>query len=207
MSTERFDQLAATWDDDPLRQALIEAVAEAIQADVPLRPEWTALDYGGGTAALSFRLSGKLRHIVAADTSPGMLEQAGRKLAASGTANIELRQLDLGHEPPPPETFNLIICCMSLHHVEDLHRLAAAFSAMLAPGGWLAIADLHAEDGSFHQGQTVPHNGFEPVVLGNILAKAGLAKAVWRTIHTMERHGNGYPIFLLTMQQPIRKHL
>lgn len=201
MNTERFDRLAATWDDNPLRQAMTAAVAAAIQADVPLRPEWTALEYGCGTAALSFRLSEKVCRMVAADSSPGMLEQVRQKLAAAGAGNIAPLQLDLGCEPPPPESFDFIVCCMSVHHVEDLRRLAAAFATMLAPGGWLAIADLEAEDGSFHQDQVVPHNGFEPAVLANLLKAAGLTGAAWRTIHTMERNGRAYPIFLLTLQR------
>ena len=201
MNTERFDQLAATWDDNPLRQALTAAVAAAIRTDVPLRPEWTALEYGCGTAALSFRLSGLLQQIVAADSSPGMLEQVRQKLTAAGTDNILPQQLNLDTEPPPPETVDLILCSMAMHHVEDLRRVAAAFAAMLRPGGWLAIADLEAEDGSFHQDQAVPHNGFEPAMLAGLMAKAGLTGAVWRTIHSMERNGRAYPIFLLTMQQ------
>jgi ubiquinone/menaquinone biosynthesis C-methylase UbiE len=201
MNTERFDQLAATWDDNPLRQALTAAVAAAIRTDVPLRPEWTALEYGCGTAALSFRLSGLLQQIVAADPSPGMLEQVRQKLTAAGTDNILPQQLNLDTEPPPPETVDLILCSMAMHHVEDLRRVAAAFAAMLRPGGWLAIADLEAEDGSFHQDQAVPHNGFEPAMLAGLMAKAGLTGAVWRTIHSMERNGRAYPIFLLTMQQ------
>ena len=201
MNTERFDQLAATWDDNPLRQALTAAVAAAIRTDVPLRPEWTALEYGCGTAALSFRLSGLLQQIVAADSSPGMLEQVRQKLTAAGTDNILPQQLNLDTEPPPPETVDLILCSMAMHHVEDLRRVAAAFAAMLRPGGWLAIADLEAEDGSFHQDQAVPHNGFEPAMLAGLMAKAGLTGAAWRTIHSMERNGRAYPIFLLTMQQ------
>ena len=204
MSTQRFDQQAATWDDNPLRRAMAAAVAAAIQADVPLRPEWTALEYGCGTAALSFRLSGQLSQIVAADSSPGMLEQVRQKLAVTGVANILPLQLDLGSEPPPPTRFNFIACAMSVHHVEDLRRLAAAFATLLVPGGWLAIADLEAEDGSFHEDQAVPHHGFEPAVLANLLKAAGLTGAAWRTIHTMERNGRAYPIFLLTMQRESR---
>ena len=205
MSSERFDQLAATWDDDPVRQALATAIATAIQADVPLRPHWTALDYGCGTGAMSFRLSDKLKHIIAADTSPGMLEVARRKLADSGTANVTLQQLHPGSKmAPPAEPVDLIVCSMSVHHVEDLRELVADLVAQLAPGGWLAIADLHSEDGSFHQDQAIPHKGFEPAVLGRIFAAAGLTGARWRTIHTLERQDRCYPIFLLTLQKSPR---
>jgi len=32
---------------------------------------------------------------------------------------------------------------------------------MLSKGGYLAIADLYKEDGSFHGEKKVPHNGFD----------------------------------------------
>jgi 2-polyprenyl-3-methyl-5-hydroxy-6-metoxy-1,4-benzoquinol methylase len=198
MSQTHFDQAAATWDANPTRLAMSNAVAAAIQAAVPLRAAWTAMEYGCGTATLSFLLAGKLGHITAADASTGMLDQVLHKATANGIANVQPCLLDLTHALPPAETFDFIFCAMALHHVTDTADLAAKFAALLLPGGWLAVADLHAEDGSFHQDMVVPHNGFVPEDLAAVFANAGLTGLTWRTVHELERQGRKYPLFLLT---------
>jgi 2-polyprenyl-3-methyl-5-hydroxy-6-metoxy-1,4-benzoquinol methylase len=202
MNPAHFDQAAATWDADPARLAMSEAFAAAIEATVPLEPDWAAMEYGCGTATLSFLLAGKLGRITAADASPGMIEQVCRKVAASGTTNIQPQLLDLTDAPPPADRFDFIFCAMALHHVADSAALAATFAALLSPGGWLAVADLCAEDGSFHPDVVVPHNGFEPEELAAVFAAAGLTGLRWRTVHEIERHSRRYPLFLLTGRCP-----
>jgi ubiquinone/menaquinone biosynthesis C-methylase UbiE len=202
MSQAHFDQAAATWDADPTRMGMSKAFATAIVATVPLQAAWSAMEYGCGTATLSFLLAGKLGKITAADASPGMIEQVHRKVVAGGIANVQPRLLDLTDAPPPGERFDVIFCAMALHHVADIASLAAKFAALLLPGGWLAIADLHAEDGSFHPDVAVPHHGFEPEELAAVFAAAGLTGLAWRTVHELERHGRRYPLFLLTGRRP-----
>ena len=63
---------------------------------------------------------------------------------------------------------------MTLHHVPDTTRLIGILHKMLAPGGVLAIADLDAEDGSFHPDKTgVEHFGFEREAFKRVLEDAG----------------------------------
>ena len=198
MTTAHFDQAAATWDENPMRLAMSKVFADAMAEHVPLRSDWRALEYGCGTGTLSFLLADKLGRITAADASGGMLEQVRRKVAESGVRNLTPRQLDLAEAAPAGETFDFIFSAMVMHHVADVQDLAAKLGALLAPDGWLAIADLCAEDGSFHQDMVVPHNGFAPESLAGVFAAAGLTGLEWRTVHTMERNGRRYPIFLLT---------
>jgi 2-polyprenyl-3-methyl-5-hydroxy-6-metoxy-1,4-benzoquinol methylase len=51
--TERFDQVAGSWDEDPGRVALARAVAEQIRQQVPLMPQMDVLDFGCGTGLLT----------------------------------------------------------------------------------------------------------------------------------------------------------
>ncbi|MFA5203932.1 MAG: class I SAM-dependent methyltransferase [Lentisphaeria bacterium] len=193
-----FDQAAATWDVNPTRRAMSAAIAAAIDATVPLTPTWTALEYGCGTATLGFLLAPRLRSVVAADSSPGMLDQVRQKAAAGGVRNLQPRLLDLTQGTPAGESFDFIFSAMTLHHVDNLAALTASFARLLAPGGWLALADLCPEDGSFHPDTVVPHHGVDPAELGRQLAGAGLRTVAWRPVHELERHGRRYPIFLLT---------
>ena len=198
MSTGHFDQAAATWDGNPTRRAMSAAIAAAIATRVPMSPAWTALEYGCGTATLGFLLADRLHSVVAADISAGMLDQVRQKAAAGGVRNLQPRLLDLTQGAPAGETFDFIFSAMALHHVDDTAALIANFARLLAPGGWVALADLCAEDGSFHPDTVVPHHGFDPVALGRQLAVAGLRTVAWRPVHELERHGRRYPVFLLT---------
>ena len=75
--------------------------------------------------------------------------------------------------------------------------MLAAIVAALAPGGWLAIADLEREDGSFHD-EPVPHLGFVPAEFATLLTGAGLVEVRSQRVFVMERadRPRSYPIFL-----------
>jgi 2-polyprenyl-3-methyl-5-hydroxy-6-metoxy-1,4-benzoquinol methylase len=196
--TAHFDQAAITWEDNPVRRQLNDAVTAAIIEAIPLRPDWTVLEYGCGTAALSRRLAPQVSRVLAMDASAGMIAEAAKFATAQGLANLATRQLDLLREPPPEERFDLIVSAMTLHHVTDTSLLFRRLHSLLRPGGQMALADLFPEDGSFHDDPEIPHHGFDPASLADILAGLGLADAVWREIHRIEKNGFTYPVFLLT---------
>ncbi len=200
----RFDAIAAQWDDSPMRSNMAKAVADAIIAAVPLKPHWHALEYGCGTGLVGLRLLPHLGHLLETDLSPGMLNVLSEKARAAGLERITTQVLDLTSSPPPEERFDLIFSSMALHHIPDVAALVSAFHSMLAPGGWVALADLDAEDGSFH-GPDVPgvaHHGFDREIITGWLRAAGFGAIGIRTAHTIEKERDGrqrhYPIFLAT---------
>lgn len=194
-----FDQAAATWDDSPVRRRRTEEIARGIMQAVPLSPDWRVLEYGCGTASLGFLLAPHVGEVVAADASEGMIEQVRRKAAACPTARVKPLVLDLAREAVPAERFDLIVMAMALHHIEDIERLLAQFAEMLTPDGWLAVADLCEEDGSFHAPMKVAHNGFSPERLAQTVDRAlGQATCQWQINGQMEKNGRAYEVFLLT---------
>ena len=194
----RFDKEAATWDDNPRRQQLTAAVAAGISAAVPLRSDQRLLEYGCGTASLGFLLAARVGQVVAADVSTGMIDQVRRKLTDRPTANLRPILLDLASQPPLDERFDVIVTAMAMHHIADTTAVLSRLVEMLADGGWLAVADLCREDGSFHDQVQVPHNGFEPEGLAETVRGLGLSDCRWQVIHRMEKNGRPYDIFLLT---------
>ncbi len=84
---KHFDEMAASWDDDSERQRRTAAIARGIESAIALNRSWSVLEYGCGTAALSFLLAPKVAQVVAADASPGMVEQVQRKLRADPGAS------------------------------------------------------------------------------------------------------------------------
>jgi SAM-dependent methyltransferase len=193
-----FDQAASTWEDNPVRRQLTDAVSAAITETIPLRPSWAVLEYGCGTAALSRRLAPHVGQVLAVDASAGMIAEAAKFAAAHGVANLATRQLDLLRDPPPTERFALVVSAMTLHHVADIALLCRRLRSLLRPGGQMALADLFPEDGSFHNDPEIPHHGFDPASLADILSGLDLVDAAWREIHRIEKPWGTYPVFLLT---------
>jgi SAM-dependent methyltransferase len=202
---QRFDVIAAEWDESPTRRELATGVAAAIAGAVPLQADWQALEYGCGTGLVGAALAPRLGRLLACDVSPGMLSVLTEKAHAAGLDHLQTRVLDLTREPPPAERFDLIFSSMTMHHIPDVAALVHTFHGMLKPGGWLALVDLDAEDGSFH-GDDVPgvmHHGFDRAALQEQLRAAGFVQTSARTAHTVTKTAadgrvSRYPVFLIT---------
>jgi len=89
--TQRFDQVAGTWDDDPGRVALARAIADAIGREVGLSPSMDVLDFGTGTGLLALAVQPHVRSVTGADTSAGMLEVFVRDVHHLGFDRADLR--------------------------------------------------------------------------------------------------------------------
>ena len=90
---------------------------------------------------------------------------------------------------------------MTLHHVEDTQRLFAEFFRLMNPGGWLAIADLDSEDGSFHPDTTgVMHYGFDRAHIQRQLETCGFSNIAASTAAILSR-ARDYPVFLITARK------
>jgi len=205
LDAAHFDSKARQWDENPVFRERGLKIAEAIREAVPLHRQMSALDYGCGTGLLSFPLKDELGAILMADSSGGMLEVVREKIAAQGVTNMTTLQLDLLADPPPTQRFDLIVTSMTLHHVPDTDSILRVFHDLLNPGGYLCIADLDQEDGSFHGIEVDVHHGFDRADLSRRAAQAGFASMRFQTVFSIAReHATGtrdYPVFLMTAQR------
>ncbi|MEI8632882.1 hypothetical protein P4S72_14650 [Vibrio sp. PP-XX7] len=62
---------------------------------------------------------------------------------------------------------------MTLHHIADTEQFFVDAHARLDANGYLIIADLYAEDGSFHAKHATfdGHNGFDTAALSTLAKK------------------------------------
>jgi ubiquinone/menaquinone biosynthesis C-methylase UbiE len=164
-----------------------------------------ALDYGCGTGLLSFPLKDELGAIVLADSSTGMLDVVREKIAAQGVRHMTAQQLDLMCDPAPSGKFDLIATAMTLHHVPDTDAILHIFHSLLQPGGYLCVADLDQEDGSFHGPEVDVHHGFDQGDLGRRTAQAGFTDIRFQTVFNIakarEDGTRDYPVFLMTARR------
>jgi ubiquinone/menaquinone biosynthesis C-methylase UbiE len=205
LDAAHFDSKARLWDDNPVFQERGLKIAAAIRKAVPLNRNMSALDYGCGTGLLSFPLKDELGAILLADSSGGMLDVVNEKIAAHGVSNMTTLQLDLLADPAPAQRFDLIVTSMTLHHVPDTDHILRVFHDLLNPGGYLCIADLDQEDGSFHGIEVDVHHGFDQADLSRRAAQAGLVDRQFQTVFSIAKeHASGtraYPVFLMTARR------
>jgi 2-polyprenyl-3-methyl-5-hydroxy-6-metoxy-1,4-benzoquinol methylase len=203
-----FDAVAEKWDEEPRRVKVAEDVAAAIRQEVPLTPEMAALDYGCGSGLVTLGLQPLVRRITGADSSKGMLDVLQRKVRERGIANVETAFLDLEQQGSLNGSYDLIVSSMTMHHVRDVHALIVSLVNSLNRGGWLAVADLQAEDGSFHEDPTgVQHGGFEADFLRSEFSKAGLEEVRVTTAATIDKPGKSaghrqFPVLLCVGRKP-----
>lgn len=197
-----FDERAKDWDSDPARVERARSVAQAMRAALPHQPGKKALEVGCGTGLLSFFLQDAFAQITLADSSEGMLAVLRDKIAASRAQNLAPLRLDLTTDPLPTSRFDVIYSLMVLHHIPNTGQVLRAFHTLLTPGGWLAICDLDAEDGSFHPAGTPGiHFGFDRPALQKQVENAGFHAAQYDTAYILQKAGKSYPLFLLTAQK------
>jgi tRNA (cmo5U34)-methyltransferase len=205
MTDNHFDNAAMEWDQKERRVKLAHAIAENI-SKLPLNKKMKAMEYGCGTGLVGLALAPQLGSLVAIDTSSGMLDVLAQKITELGYTNVIPLRLDLTVETCN-QHFDLIFSAMTLHHIEDTNMILTKFSQLLTAGGYLAIADLDSEDGSFHSaGAGEKHYGFSRELLSDKLLDLGFSSLQFETVHTISKVNEDgisreYPVFLLSAQK------
>jgi len=201
-----FDERAKDWDSDPKKVERAHLVGDAIRKAVPLSNDMSAFEYGCGTGLLSFALQEDLGQIMLADTSQGMLDVLRGKIANSGVTNMHPIRLDLSTDPLPTEKYHITYSLMVLHHINDARGILGKFYDILEPKGYLIVADLDKEDGSFHtDGTTDVHKGFGRRELQEWVEATGFGNIQFSTVYEIKKVVDGkekaFPVFLMVSQK------
>ncbi|MFZ5375871.1 MAG: class I SAM-dependent methyltransferase [Campylobacterota bacterium] len=124
-----------------------------------------------------------------------------KQAAAKNTPHLrmEVVRADLINEPLE-RMFDGIVSSMAMHHVDDTGALFRAFRKHLKRDGFVAVADLDAEDGTFHShgNEGVHHLGFDREKLRETIEETGFSNVRFHTACTVEKEGKKYPVFLVT---------
>jgi len=198
-----FDKDAKDWDKDIKKVERAEIFAKAITDFIKPDATMEALEFGSGTGLLSFALKNTFQTITLVDNSQGMIDVLQEKIKNKGIKNFKPICSNVLEDGLKPNNFDVIYTLMTLHHIVDLDRILQLFYSSLKTNGYLCIADLVEEDGSFHADSSTfdGHNGFDKDELSAILLKNRLEMEYYKICTESERELEGeikkYPLFLL----------
>ncbi len=200
-----FDQKAGDWDKNPIHTERSGAIADAMLQRLPIEGSMKALEYGAGTGLLSFLLKDRFAEITLMDSSTEMIRIVREKIDQLHALHLKPVLINLEKEEFPG-VFDMIYSQMVFHHVENLPALLLKFSRMLCADGFLVVADLYPEDGSFHGEGFTGYKGFNPEWLAGLLHDSGFDRIQHQLCYTIRKKDAAdamkeFPVFLMTAQK------
>ena len=204
-----FDIKATDWDKNPMHWERSLSIAKEIKNHIQLKPKMKALEYGAGTGILSILLKNDFDEIILMDNSKEMLKIVEQKIEKSKVNNIKPVFFDLENEEYTVQKFDVIYTQMVIHHIIDTELIIKRFHNLLKPNGYLIIADLYKEDGTFHDANFIGHNGFDIEKLSELIKNNGFENITHKQCFVIdkkisENETKKFPVFILTAN-PINK--
>ena len=200
MAIDNFAHKSKSWDMNSKRVQNAKGIAKHIIKNIKLDSTMKIMDFGAGTGLLSYFIAPYVHTIVAVDNSPSMLEVFKEK-SSEFECKTEVMELDLSHDNID-EKFNGIISSMTIHHLQDTKALFTKLYTMLEKDGFIAIADLDSEDGSFHSDNTgVFHYGFERDALESIAKEVGFKNIRFELASTIKKPHADFTVFLMLAEK------
>lgn len=196
-----FDSRARSWDSNPVHRERSGAIAAKMLEMIPVNNRMRALEYGAGTGILGSMLAPHFKEIVLMDSSEEMVEVMKEKISDNSIENLNPVVGNLEKEEYVGEQFDLIYSQMVFHHINDVGFLLGKLYKILKPGGYIAIADLYKEDGSFHGEGFSGHNGFDVGILQSTLESCNFSNVKTEPCFIMKKSVDNqireYPLFLM----------
>ena len=192
-----FTHKSKSWDMSSKRVKNAKGIAELIVNNIKLDKSMELMDFGAGTGLLSYFIAPFVDKIVAVDNSPSMLKEFHSK-CDEFSCKTEVIEKDFSREILDRK-FDGVISSMTIHHLEDTSALLSKLYDMLDDGGFIALADLDSEDGSFHSDNTgVFHYGFDRQLLAKYAQEAGFKDVNFSLASTISKPHAEFTVFLMT---------
>ena len=130
---------AETYDDEP-DNCVIQSEEQHIWNALGPVAGKTVLDVGAGTGRHAVRLAELGASVVASEPNATLREVA---IGKDRLARVRWLALPIEDLPSNLGTFDLVLCCLVLSHVEDLCLAVRTLSRFVAVGGRLILTDFH----------------------------------------------------------------
>ena len=192
---DKFAHKAKEYEALQRRLDTAKIIATKIKENIALAKDTHIIDFGSGTGLLLEALSCEIGKVTAIDISPSM---TGILREKELPCEVDIKELDLTKQDLDIQA-NGIVTSMTMHHIKDISAMLKKFNKMLKSGGFLAIADLETEDGTFHSTDTgVEHFGFDKEEFKKIVEQSGFKNCKIETATKISKPHKDFNIFLLT---------
>ncbi|MEA3228786.1 MAG: class I SAM-dependent methyltransferase [Campylobacterota bacterium] len=184
------------WDMGTIRVQGAIKIADAIQEKIVLNKEMEVIDFGTGTGLLGFLIAEDVKQVHGIDTSKNMLQKLEEKNSPELFIKTYCQDII---KIPLTQKFDGLVSSMTLHHIEDLKLFFTTIFNTLNKNGFIAIADLTIEDGTFHSNNDgVFHFGFDKNELSTIVKECGFKDVKFEVINSIKKPHKDFDIFLLS---------
>ena len=141
------------WLDSPIVKKIVqERITGAPDVDwldwaadtlgIPPGGRWLSLGCGGAETEVRAATRGRFASMLALDLSEVSLGVARERARKSGIDSIEFRTADLNDLELPTAEFDVVLVCMSLHHVKNLEETLDQVSRALTPSGYFLVNEF-----------------------------------------------------------------
>lgn len=128
-------------------QRYVRVCANRLVELLGLRRGAQVLDAATGTgwaAMAASRTVGPTGQVVGVDMTPGMLQEARRKMAEAHLTNVEVREGDAEHLDVADDHFDAVICSSALFFLPHMLEALLEWQRVLKPGGQVAFSTFGA---------------------------------------------------------------
>jgi malonyl-CoA O-methyltransferase len=133
-----YDKWSRTYDRTPNPLVPIEEIA--VHSLLRMISFKNVLDAGTGTGRYAIKLAGQGKRVIAVDTNINMLNEA-RKKASVRKLTIKFLANDIKNLSFEDESFDLVVCALTLAHIESLDEPCHELVRVLMSNGSLLISD------------------------------------------------------------------
>ncbi|KAJ7684439.1 S-adenosyl-L-methionine-dependent methyltransferase [Mycena polygramma] len=146
-----FDKHAHEVDHRPKVPEMAASICNALLEAYPFNKETTVvLDFACGTGVVARRLAPHCKTVVGVDISQGMVDEFNKGAQNHGIPIAQMRAVraDLKGDEAELEgiKFDVVMCSLAYHHIEDIAAVTRILAFFLKPGGTLLIVDYPKMD-------------------------------------------------------------
>ena len=169
-----FGRVAGEWDD--VRREMFGRGFTPVALLGLVNPDWVVADLGCGTGNAAEHIAPFVKHVIAVDQSPPMLEAAHKRLARF--SNIEFRHGEFESLPLEDNSVDAAAAFLVLHHLEKPLAALQEMRRIVKPGGVALVVDMCAHDrDEFRRTMGHQHLGFSEQDIDELMAAAGFQNA------------------------------
>lgn len=127
-------------------------LVELLHSDTSYPAGSRVLEAGCGVGAQTITLAqnSPQAEIISVDVSRASVAEAGRKVAASGLANVRLLHADIFNQPFEPGSFDHVFVCFVLEHLPRPLEALRVLKDFIRPGGTITVIEGDHGSAYFH---------------------------------------------------------